>query len=104
MIWIDVSKHPMRIASRGHADGAGEYGNNLVCCSVSTLMYDLIEAANAMDIPYTLKEDFGYMDVTYTPRPARAYDADIIFKTIISGLVALASQYPEYIHLRKEYD
>lgn len=104
MIWIDVSKYPMRILSRGHADGAGDPGNNLVCCAVSTLMYTLVEAANTMDIPYSSKEELGFMDVTFTPRPAKAYEADMIFKTIISGLVALASQYPDHIFIRKEYD
>lgn len=104
MIWIEITKYPMRIICKGHADGAGEPGNNLVCCSVSTLMYTLVESARAMDINYTSSEDFGFMDVTFTPRPARSFEADIIFKTIISGIVALASQFPEFIHLRKEYD
>lgn len=104
MIYIEITKYPMRIKSMGHADGAGELGENLVCCSVSTLMYTLVEAARAMDIPYSCIENTGFMDVTFTPRPARAEKADIIFKTIISGLVALASQYPEFILLRKEYD
>ena len=104
MIYIDISRYPMMIQSKGHADGAGEPGENLVCCAVSTLMYTLVETANAIDIPYSSKEDFGFMDVVFNPRPSKSFEADIVFKTIISGLVALASQYPEYILLRKEYD
>lgn len=104
MIWIDISKYPMRIISRGHATGAGDPGFNLVCCSVSTLMYTLVEAGDQMDINSSVAADDGFMDVTFTPRPAKAYEADMIFRTIISGLVSLASQYPDYIYLRKEYD
>ena len=94
----------MRIISRGHASGAGEPGQNLVCCAVSTLMYTLVEASDQMDINASVSCDDGFMDVTFTPRPAKAYEADMIFRTIISGLMSLASQYPDYIHLRKEYD
>jgi uncharacterized protein YsxB (DUF464 family) len=104
MIKVEISRHPLRIASKGHAVGAGDPGFNLVCCSVSTLMYTLVEAADAMDIPNTCKLDDGFMDVTFTPRPAKAFEADVIFKTIFAGLVALATQYPDYIYLRKEYD
>ena len=104
MIWIEITKYPMRIVTKGHAVGAGDPGRNLVCCAVSTEMYTLVEAAKSMDVPCPYEEEDGFMDVIFTPRPAKAFEADIIFKTIISGLVALGTQYPEYIMIRKEYD
>lgn len=104
MIDISITKYPMRIVSKGHATGAGEPGNNLICCSVSTMIYNGAEGASFLDINHSFETADGYADLTFNPRPARAYDAEIVFKTIMAGLLSLAQQYPEYIRVRKEYE
>ena len=104
MIDIVLKKYPMSIVSTGHATGAGEKGNNLVCCAVSTLIYTLVEALSAANVNFSDSMADGYADITICPRPAKMFEADTIFQTIISGLTALADQNPEYITLRKEYD
>ena len=104
MIDIVLEKYPMRLKCTGHATGAGEPGENLICCAVSTLIYTLDEALAAAGIPVSDSIDEGYADITLSPRPAKMYVADIIFQTIITGLICLADQYPEFITLRKEYE
>jgi uncharacterized protein YsxB (DUF464 family) len=104
MIDIVLEKYPMRLKCTGHATGAGDQGQNLVCCAVSTLIYTLDEALDEAGIPFSDSIEEGYADITLSPRPAKMYVADIIFQTIITGLSCLAEQYPEYITLRKEYE
>ena len=104
MIDIVLKKYPMQLKCIGHATGAGEPGENLVCCAVSTLVQTLDEALAAAGIYFSDSIEDGYADITLSPRPAKMYEADIIFQTIITGLICLADQYPEFITLRKEYE
>ena len=104
MIDITIEKYPMRLLSTGHATGAAEPGENLVCCAVSTLVYTLAEALSASGVNFSDSLADGYADITLCPRPAKMFEADVMFNTIIVGLKALADQYPEYITLRKEYE
>ena len=104
MIDIEITRNPMRIHCTGHATGAGDPGENLVCCAVTTLIYTLDEALYAESINCTDEIEGGYADIILLPRPAKSQDAETIFRTICTGLKCLAEQYPDFISFRKEYD
>ena len=103
-IFIETSKDPLRIVSRGHATGAGLAGSNLVCCAVSTLLYTLLSAADGKGMVAGLSVADGYMDLRLEPGAGREAEADCMVETVLSGLESLASQYPAWITLRRGKD
>ncbi len=98
MINIEI-RHgcPMYVKANGHATGAGPEGNNLVCCAISTLMFTMASAAEELDINAAAEMDKGYAKITMDPSGEDYETACVLFKTITTGLRALAKQAPEYI-------
>ncbi len=97
-IYIESTKDPLRIVSRGHATGAGLAGSNLVCCAVSTLLYTLLSAADEKGLVSGVSMADGFMDISIGDDP----EGECMVRTVVTGLESLASQYPAYISIRKE--
>ena len=101
MIEIEMNKYPMSLKANAHATGAGEQGENLVCCAVSTLVLTFCEAIMQAGISCIHDVEEGKAIIRVTPRPAKTYEADIIYQTVATGLSCLAEEYPEYISMKR---
>ena len=89
------------IIAEGHAGSAGK-GEDLVCCAISTLMYTLEEALQRFNIPTKVTLQDGFFRVCAFPSLESRGRADIIFKTIGSGLEHLSLQYPDNVKYLKK--
>ncbi len=84
----------------GHA-GAGTKGNDLVCCAVSVLVENTINALESIaGIKPRLvqNEEEGLMDVSFD-KPL-AGDAKVIMDVLKVGLESLSKQYKSYLSLK----
>ena len=93
----------LSLTVRGHA-GYAEAGRDIVCAGVSALFYA---------IPTTLREKGfkcyadadereGFATVRAFPAAEERHSCFMIFETVVAGMKALASNYPDYVHVDKE--
>ncbi|TJX63135.1 ribosomal-processing cysteine protease Prp [Soehngenia saccharolytica] len=94
---------------KGHAEYK-PYGQDIVCAGVSTLSYtalnSLIEVINIdiSSIYYNIEDEEGYMYVMLKDNidSLHLQDAQIIFKTFLTGIRLLNEEYDEYISIEFE--
>ena len=95
------------VKAEGH-DGAGEYGQDIVCAAVSvllqTLANEVTEAARAglLAVGVVAHGD-GWMKVEMTPTDQTQDMADAWVELVQDGIDALAESYPENVELEVHY-
>lgn len=104
MIMLSVERsegHVVRFRVRGHS-GQGVAGNDVVCAGVSALA---ISAVNGLEehagVSGSVSEHDGLLEYTLTrcdSAEARV-KADAILETMISGIRAIAREYPGSVHV-----
>lgn len=99
MIEVRYSDDDCILEAKGHAGAAkNEYGHDLVCCAVSTLM-DTYEFASCMEGCIMLVEaDKGYKRLEPDPK-CRYQPAVKHYLTCKRGMEMLASERPEHVRL-----
>lgn len=80
-----------KVEMRGHAN-AGPPGSDLVCAAASTLAITLKAALDANDIRYKLELDDGVFVLRCRDEAAAG-----AFNTVMCGMEALRTMYPEHI-------
>lgn len=100
MITVKVTRkgNVFRATTEGHSEL--NPGNDIVCASVSALMYTLKGAVENLIEggikKYRIKS--GIMDVKYIADSSRAdYTATTIFNAIVIGMLQIQETYPEYV-------
>ncbi|HOK71430.1 MAG: ribosomal-processing cysteine protease Prp [Bacillota bacterium] len=94
-----VEGHVVRFALHGHAE-CGEYGYDLVCAATSALT---IAAANGLfehaGVSRAVRYRSGYLDcvILNCPSAEVRMRADAVLETMISGIRAIALEYPESV-------
>lgn len=101
MIKIVYYRDYHRVTAEGHARSAEE-GRDLVCASVSSLIYTLginVErlSDNGMVRCEALKTESGEAEISCTPKHNMRHVVTLIFDTVCAGLECLAAQYPQYV-------
>lgn len=101
MVHVTYYKTAHRLIVKGHAN-SGENGHDLVCASVSTLVYTLtanvealIEEGYAKEPCIRLREGDAIIACKATPK--RKAVIQLIFSAVCAGFLVLATDYPEYI-------
>lgn len=83
----------------GHAN-AGAMGSDLVCCAVSTLFYTLAHALDGnkhMLEAFSVEDESGKGEITCTFKSEYEANIECIWDTILIGLYALQTNYPDKI-------
>lgn len=88
---INIKMLPDGVEIRGHA-GAGDYGHDLVCAAVSTLLLTLTEALESVGRVQTRVIESGYALVTTTDRHSPYLDMAQV------GFRLLGRKYPEHVN------
>ena len=106
MVDIRISLRTLEFEADGHAR-SGEYGKDLICCAVSTLVHTLVcnmEVAQERGELQYLNEEIRDGHVYIMPHPYSWSLQNIvtIYRAIREGLRALAEQYEQYIRLEEE--
>lgn len=101
MIKVVYHKEYNRLSVTGHAL-SGEAGHDLVCASVSTLVYTLVlNVKNLVDLGQAREPivEIKEGDATVWCKPTHRYKAvvTLIFNTICAGFDLLAKQHPDNI-------
>lgn len=101
MTEITYTKDAFIMTCRGHA-GAGDLGNDLICCAVSTLAETLAAALAEKSIHRAIEfdEDSGLIFVQAFPEKGKAQETENIFDTVAAGLAGIARENPEYVRFR----
>ncbi len=101
MIKINISEYG--ISADGHA-GYAEYGRDIVCSAVTSLLYMMAECIRQ-------ENDVGHlrnMEITLEPGhavlaavPAKEYGERLstMFCTVKTGLAVVAEMYPDYVQI-----
>jgi uncharacterized protein YsxB (DUF464 family) len=89
----------------GHA-GYASHGEDIVCAAISVLMQTAVNSLEAVaGLEYFIYEadESGYMyiELPASMNEAKAHDADVIFRTVLTGLEGIADAYPKHIKLLK---
>lgn len=103
---IDIKYNPsnLTLSINGHA-GYAEEGKDIVCSAVSILFYTLVANINQDDTVDVKKQiGKGYSYVKCIPLKETRERIEIVFETIVSGLLLLAEGYPEHVSLEIEED
>lgn len=105
MTEIIYDEDTLTIIARGHA-GSGPYGDDLACCSVSTLAETLVAALQERNVHRVVEidEGSGLMLVQAFPREEEFGAVSIIFSVIAAGMSGIANEYPEHVSFRRGGD
>lgn len=101
MITVTYDRNHSSISVKGHA-GSGESGHDLVCASVSILVYTLAVNVNSLKANGTankikIKTDSGDSAIMCRTIPEFKSVTMLVFNTICAGFELLAHQYPQNI-------
>ena len=84
----------------GHA-GAGEAGNDLVCCACSMLCFNTInsiEAFTGEEMKLVMNEEAGLVDMVLKESPSK--ESELLLKSFELGIKGLVNEYGSYINLK----
>lgn len=100
MVEITYSRKRLSIEARGHAKAErNQYGHDLVCAAVSTLMqawgYAGIKTGHCME----LMQDKGYFVAQLNPDATPGKTLPHIFDGYVLGLQLVADNYPDNVRL-----
>lgn len=103
MVEITVSRRRLSIEARGHAKAErNEYGHDLVCAAVSTLMqawgYAGMRTGHCMEVVQDKGHFLAQLDPDATPDKALPH----IFEGYVLGLQLVADNYPEHVRMTYE--
>lgn len=89
------------VRASGHS-GYAEYGNDIVCAAVSTLVQTACLAITELigDIPYKTDEKNALFAFSI-PKVSDRHDIDVILNAMLAGLKNLSSGYPQNIKLEE---
>lgn len=96
MITIVYDRPNHSLTAQGHA-GSGEAGHDLVCASVSALVYTLAVNVERLGQSAQIRLDSGDAVVHCIPSAARRLMASYLYDSICVGFELIAKQYPEFI-------
>lgn len=103
MITVTYHRKWHRLAVTGHAE-TGEMGTDLVCAAATILVRTL--AVNVLELATTekryvrepyIKLEEGEAEVSCKPVHRYASMVELIYDSVIRGLVLLSQQYPEAV-------
>lgn len=89
------------IKVNGHANSS-EYGSDLICCSVSTLVITLINGISDYikgDIEYNTENGNVNVDITETNEDKKN-KIDVLTNTFVLGIKGIMEENPEYLNLK----
>lgn len=103
MVEITYSRKRLSIEARGHAKAErNEYGHDMVCAAVSTLMqawgYAGMRTGHCMDVV----QDKGYFLARLDPDATPSAELPSIFEGYVLGLQLVADNYPENVRMIAE--
>jgi uncharacterized protein YsxB (DUF464 family) len=103
MIDVCILKKDNTISAQftGHAN-AGARGSDLVCCAVSTLFYTLAHALDGnkhMLDEFSVEDESGKGEIICTFKSEYEANIECICDTILIGLYALKTNYPDKIKI-----
>ncbi|MCR5692063.1 MAG: ribosomal-processing cysteine protease Prp [Eubacterium sp.] len=102
MIKIEVKKQNNDIIGfylLGHA-GAGEYGEDIVCASVSILTINCINSIEELceeEFSLDSDEERGMIDFSLNHKPSK--ESSLLLQSWLMGISAIADQYRDYVTL-----
>ena len=104
MIHVTVYKQESITGLRvcGHA-GYAEYGNDIICAAVSVLMTNLLNSLEALTdetFEFEADEEGGRMELSLE-NPV-SHDADLLVRSCVLGLEAIAEEHRDYVRLKYE--
>lgn len=88
----------------GHA-GAAEAGKDIVCAAASMLTFTAAQSARFMKAENKLRrkpefrQEQGDAELVVKPKKAYMGEARVIFRTVLTGYLLLAQNYPEYVQV-----
>lgn len=102
MITITSNQFAHEIEAKGHAN-FGDYGKDIICASVTTLMCALADILCNEDINCSvlLDDGGGKMNIKALPKLDQVHDCNIMFKTITGALKDIADAYPENVTFKE---
>lgn len=106
MIEIRYDRKRCAMTLKGHA-GAGVYGQDLVCCAVSMLVYTLAANLRRMQKNGWLRKAVirlapGDAELGCIPHPGECGRVQARIDAICMGFGVLAREYPEFIRFLEE--
>lgn len=93
MIIVEIARNRVKI--EGHA--GGEYGQNIVCASISALWYAVTEKLTRDCIKFQMYEKSGYAELVIE-KPNSS--TDTVLDVLHCGANLIAENYPEKIFLK----
>ena len=99
MTRVCFSDSPPGVVAVGHAD-YGKKGEDIVCASLSTLMFTLPAALKRCHIPMRFVSGDGYFMARALPAPSQRKSAETVFATVRAMVEILARQYPGNIRVQ----
>lgn len=94
MITVEMKENRVKI--EGHA--GGEYGQDIVCASVSALWYAVTEKLRKDGVKFHMHEESGYAELVIN-KPNQA--TQIILDVMCCGVDLIAQNYPQKFFLKK---
>ena len=103
MVEVRINRQNLSMEARGHAGAKhNEYGHDLVCAAVSTLMqawaYAGTRTGHVMEVDMQHGVFFARLDPDATPSPALQH----IFDGYALGLQLVEENYPEHVRILSE--
>lgn len=98
MVEIKYTPHLHELDASGHANFA-EYGKDIVCAAVTTLLCALGDILTTEDIECTttINDSGGAFKIKARPKIAQVHDCTIMFKTVCGALKDIAEAYPDNV-------
>ena len=89
-----------RLKAQGHA-GRAKRGENLVCASVSSLLYTAVNALESVAdvVPMVHKDDAKALLEFTLPDGCESHDAQVVLRTVIQGLQNISQEYPKLVKI-----
>jgi uncharacterized protein YsxB (DUF464 family) len=85
----------------GHADYA-KHGSDIVCAAISILTQTIVGALEEIvraPLKVTADASTGYLHCTWVNRPNQVKRIKLLIQTLILGLTAIQTKYPNHISL-----
>lgn len=96
---IIITQEGFDITIKGHANSA-EHGKDLVCASVTVLVYTLAQALKAGKSMLESLEthvDVGDSHIVCEPKEEYVVNVQMIYWTILNGFRSIADNYPDFV-------
>ena len=98
VVYSMVDDHYTYLSVKGHAD-SNEYGKDLICASVSSIMFGLMNALDSAKLDVQIKELTNHIEII---NDSKSELIDNYFELVLIQLKTIEESYGEFIKVERK--